>query len=168
MTTPTYAGGEGVTDMIKIRNCKALPDFDLALQIIRDYIQWLDMDLCFQDIDNELSGFSTIYSPPGGAFLIAYHGDAPAGGGGVRRLEPGVCEMKRLFVYERFRGWGVGRALCTALIREAKELGYDKMRLDTLGRMKTAARLYEGLGFKEIEPYRFNPDPGVKYMELEL
>jgi putative acetyltransferase len=49
---------------------------------------------------------------------------------------------------------------------KAKNLGYEKMRLDTLDRMKSAIGLYKSLEFKEIEPYRFNPDPTTKYMEL--
>jgi ribosomal protein S18 acetylase RimI-like enzyme len=76
--------------------------------------------------------------------------------------------MKRLFVYDAFKRKGVGRTLCTKLIQEAMHLGYTKMRLDTLGRMKAAMRLYQNLGFKEIKPYRFNPDPTTKYMELHL
>ena len=83
-------------------------------------------------------------------------------------LEAEVCEMKRLFVYDQFKSKGTGRRLCTALIQAATGIGYEKMRLDTLERMKEAIKLYEKLGFKKIEPYRFNPDPTAKYMELHL
>jgi ribosomal protein S18 acetylase RimI-like enzyme len=76
--------------------------------------------------------------------------------------------MKRLYVYGQFENKGIGRRLCIALIQEAKRLGYDKMRLDTLNRMKSATGLYMSLGFKEINQYRFNPNPSTKYMELNL
>ena len=154
--------------MIEIKRCSTDSDFSLALKITKDYIEWLDMDLSFQEVDNELSNFSSMYAPPDGLFLLAREADELAGGIGLRLLSHGICEMKRLFVYERFRNKHAGRTLCTLLIKEATRLGYEKMRLDTLGRMKAAIRLYEGLGFRDIAPYRFNPDPTTRYMELRL
>lgn len=76
--------------------------------------------------------------------------------------------MKRLYVYDEFKGLGVGRCLCADLIEAAKGLGFERMRLDTLARMEAAVGLYQSLGFKEIAPYRFNPDPTSIYMELRL
>ncbi|MDM8553666.1 GNAT family N-acetyltransferase [Desulfococcaceae bacterium HSG7] len=154
--------------MVEIKPCITDSDFAFAVQMTKDYIRWLDMDLSFQDIDKELSNFHSMYGPPNGLFLLAWHRGEIGGGVGLRTLETEVCEMKRLFVYDRFKRKGIGRNLCTALIQEAINLEYEKMRLDTLGRMKAAIRLYENLGFKEIEPYRFNPDSTTKYMELSL
>ena len=131
-------------------------------------MRWLNMDLSFQNIDQELSGFSSMYGPPNGLFLIAWHNGELAGGVGFRKFDAKICEMKRLFVYEQFRGLRLGRSLCIELINNAKKLEYEKMRLDTLGHMKAAIGLYTTLGFKEITPYRFNPDPTAKYMELNL
>ena len=138
------------------------------MQITTDYIAWLNMDLSFQDIDKELTGFSSMYGPPNGLFLLAMFEGGLAGGVGLRMLTTKVCEMKCLFVYDHCKGKGVGRSLCTMLIEEARRLDYEKMRLDSLSRMKAAIKLYESLGFKEIEPYRFNPDPATRYMELCL
>lgn len=154
--------------MVEIKHCSTDSDFFSAIKITKDYIRWLNMDLSFQGIDKELSNFPSMYGPPNGLFLLAWHKGELGGGGGLRMLEAGVCEMKRLFVYDPFKRKGIGRSLCTALIQEAIRLGYDKMRLDTLGHMKAAMRLYKNLGFKEIDPYRFNPDPTTKYMELSL
>ena len=109
-----------------------------------------------------------MYRPPDGLFLLAWHHGVLAGGVGFRKFDAKVCEMKRLFVYEKLRGIRFGRSLCIELIKKAKKAGYEKMRLDTLGKMKAAIRLYTTLGFKEIAPYRFNPDPTAKYMELHL
>jgi putative acetyltransferase len=154
--------------MLEIKHCSTHLDYSFAMQITKDYIRWLNMDLSFQDIDKELSNFPSVYGRPKGLFLLAWYKGKLAGGVGLRMLEPKVCEMKRLFVYDQFRRRGIGCSLCNALIQEAKNLAYEKMRLDTLGRMKAAIRLYESLGFKEIEPYRFNPDPTTKYLELSL
>ena len=154
--------------MVEIKHCSTESDFSSAVQITKDYIHWLNMDLSFQGIDKELLDFPSIYGPPNGLFLLAWHGEKLAGGVGLRIFEHKVCEIKRLFVYDQFKGRGVGRILCTVLVKEAKNMGYAKMRLDTLGRMKAAIRLYKSLGFEQIEPYRFNPDPTTKYMELSL
>ena len=157
-----------MTHSIEIAKCSSESDFARAVNLTRDYVAWLGIDLSFQDIDEELSSFPSMYGPPDGLFLLAWVGGDLVGGVGLRPLEPRVCEMKRLFVYDRFRGARIGGRLCTALIDEARRLGYEAMRLDTLGRMKTAIRLYEDLGFREIGPYRFNPDPTARYMELSL
>jgi GNAT superfamily N-acetyltransferase len=154
--------------MFEIKPCTTVKDYSLAIQITKDYIRWLNIDLSFQNIDHELSHFPSMYGPPKGMFLLAWHQDELAGGAGLRMLEPQVCEMKRLFVYDPFKKNGIGRSLCTILIQRAKHLGYKKMRLDTLKRMKAAISLYKSLGFVDINPYRFNPDPTTKYMELQL
>ncbi len=155
-------------DMVEIKCCSTGLDFSSAIQILKDYIRWLDMDLSFQNIDEELSNFPSVYGPPAGLFLLARLQGVLVGGVGLRIFEHKVCEMKRLFVYEEFKGAGAGRSLCNTLIRRARDMGYEKIRLDTLGRMNAAISLYKSLGFKEIEPYRFNPDPTTRYMELKL
>jgi ribosomal protein S18 acetylase RimI-like enzyme len=76
--------------------------------------------------------------------------------------------MKRLYVREQFRGLGFGRALAEAVIEEARKIGYNNMRLDTVPSMDVARSLYVSLGFKQTSPYRYNPIEGAVFMELRL
>ncbi len=154
--------------MIAVECCSTDSDYAFARKITKDYIKWLDMDLAFQNIDKETADFPSMYGRPDGIFLTAWSENKLAGGAGLRKLESSVCEMKRLFVHDQFRGRGAGCRLCAKLIREAQKMGYKKMRLDTLGRMIAAVNLYRSFGFKEIESYRFNPDPTAIFMELDL
>lgn len=151
-----------------IHVCQTPGDFRLAEQLTRDYVSRLNMDLSFQDIDYEMTHFSTMYSAPRGHFLLAMIDGHLAGGVGYRSLGGGVCEMKRLFVYEDYQGKGIGRALCHQLISSARQDGYRVMRLDTLGHMLEAIALYRDLGFDSIPAYRYNPDPKARYYELKL
>ena len=148
--------------------CASETDFAAAVALTREYLGWLGLDLSFQDIDRELAGFAAMYSPPRGCFFLARVGDEVAGGAGLRPFSEGICEMKRLFLPDRFRGLGLGRLLCLRLIEEARAMGYERMRLDTLARMQAARQLYMEFGFTEIGPYRYNPDPEARYLELRL
>jgi len=155
--------------MFTIKVCKKVSEFGIAKKITKDYIEWLGMDLKFQNIEHELAGFNVMYSPPKGRYLIAIteNGDV-AGGVGMRKFGAEICEMKRLFVYTEYPRQGLGEELCRELIRQAKKIGYKKMRLDTIGRLKAANKLYDKLGFYEIEPYRENPDKTARFFEYKL
>ena len=137
-------------------------------KLFREYERFLNVDLCFQKFDEELAGLPGKYAPPDGALFIAVDGKKIAGCVALRKLEDGICEMKRLFVRTQFRGKGVGRLLAKRIIDEAVTLGYKIMRLDTLDRLKEAMSLYESLGFKRIDAYYDNPLHGVVYWELKL
>jgi putative acetyltransferase len=87
----------------------------------------------------------------------------------LHKWEDGVCEMKRLYLRPSFRGKGLGRVITHKIIAEARSIGYQCMRLDTIEPvMKDAVEMYRKLGFREIAPYRPNPIVGAMYMELQL
>ena len=134
-----------------------------------EYAQSLGFSLCFQSFDKELAELPGMYAPPEGRLLLALVDGQPAGCVGLHKLEDGICEMKRLYARPSFRGHGLGRALAQRVIAEGRGMGYTRMRLDTVAaEMQAAVALYRTLGFREIAPYRANPQPSVLYMELNL
>jgi len=137
-------------------------------ELFLEYSESLGFDLSFQNFDAELDNFPVQYSPPTGSLFLALSQNLPIGCVGVRYFEDDICEMKRLFVKPNFRGKRVGRLLAEAAVKAGKNLGYERMRLDTLPTMEKANHLYRSLGFIEIEPYRYNPIEGAKYLELNL
>jgi len=140
-----------------------------AGELFMEYAQSLGFSLCFQNFDRELAGLPGDYAPPEGRLLLAEDSAQLAGCVALHKLEPGICEMKRLYLRPQFRGRGVGRALAERIIAEARVIGYRRMRLDTVEPiMKDAVAIYRKLGFKEVAPYRANPIAGAVYMELEL
>jgi ribosomal protein S18 acetylase RimI-like enzyme len=155
--------------MITIKQADTDDDIETSRGIFREYESWLGLDLCFQGFEDELRGLPGKYVLPDGRLLLAYADEKLAGCAALRKLEPGVCEMKRLFVRDAFRGLGVGKLLIEKLIAEAAKAGYETMRLDTYpAKMKNAVALYYGYGFYEISPYYKNPYPGVLFMERLL
>ncbi len=133
-----------------------------------EYANSLDFDLAFQEFDRELSELPGKYSEPDGRLFIVYESGRPAGCVALRKIDEGICEMKRLYVRPEFRGKGIGRLLAEGVISEAKKIGYVKMRLDTVSSMTEAITLYRSLGFVEIKKYRLNPLPDAVFLELDL
>jgi putative acetyltransferase len=143
-------------------------DFEIGKQLFEEYAHSLNVDLSFQNFSAELDTIDKQYHGPAGGLLLAFCGEEPAGCAGVRRLEEGVAELKRMYVRDEYRGQKIGVRLLQGAIDLAKGLGYRKLRLDTLKDMTKAQELYRSFGFYEITSYRWNPLEGAIYMEKEL
>jgi putative acetyltransferase len=154
--------------MLEIRPATSADEIETARTLFREYAAGLDVNLSFQNFDEELATLPGAYAPPDGRLLLAWDDAEPAGCVALRRFADGVGEMKRLYVRPTWRGTGLGRALTEAIISEARAVDYVTLRLDTLPTMTTAQNLYRALGFREIAAYRANPVHGSSYMELAL
>ena len=154
---------------MNIIEAKTDAEIDAARRIFREYESWLGLDLCFQGFEEELAGLPGKYSSPDGRLFLAYSEEDLAGCAALRKIDPGVCEMKRLFVRDQFRRFGIGRLLIDRLLTAARDIGYRAMRLDTYpAKMGKAVGLYRQYGFIEIPAYYNNPYEGVLFMELQL
>jgi putative acetyltransferase len=154
--------------MIQIVKANTETLVENAKELIREYAQSLEFDLGFQDFDKEMENFPGQYAPPRGCLYVALDANQPIGCVALRNLGQGVCEMKRLYVKPSLRGQKVGKLLAEIVIKAARDMGYDHLRLDTIPSMKQANMLYNALGFKQIAPYRFNPIEGATFFELNL
>lgn len=154
--------------MLTLVEVKSENQIEQARELFTEYVASLEFDLGFQDFETERAELPGEYAPPDGRLLLAIYQNQVAGCVALRKITEEICEMKRLSVRPAFRGKKVGRALAEAIIEEARHIGYARMRLDTLPSMKEAIPLYRPLGFKEIEPYRYNPIEGAMFMELDL
>ncbi|MGA2100134.1 MAG: GNAT family N-acetyltransferase [Candidatus Sulfotelmatobacter sp.] len=140
-----------------------------ARELFLEYAKSLGFSLCFQNFEDELAGLPGDYASPSGCLLLAEYEGQLAGCIALHELEDGICEMKRLYLRPQFRGKGLGRTLANRIIAEARQLGYRRMRLDTVEPvMKDAVAMYRRLGFREIDAYCANPIAGALYMELLL
>ena len=154
--------------MIEIINAVSNEHYKKAAQLFSEYASSLSFDLSFQNFDEELASLPGDYIQPAGCLLLAIFRGDMAGCVALRPLSHDICEMKRLYVRPAFRAQGIGRALANAIIVCGSKAGYQKMRLDTVSSMREAVLLYTSIGFREIEPYRYNPIEGAQYLELDL
>lgn len=154
---------------VRLVHIEGGPALDQIRELFLEYARGLHFSLCFQNFDEELAGLPGAYARPQGRLILCEVDGRPAGCVALRPLEPGICEMKRLFVRPEFRGRQLGRLLAEHIIEEARAIGYTAMRLDTIrGTMEDAIALYRVLGFKEIAPYCENPISDAVYLELSL
>jgi GNAT superfamily N-acetyltransferase len=157
-------------------------------RLLQEYVAWIGLDLAFQEIDAEIDGLPGDYAPPRGILLVASRpGEPPVAMIGLRPLHTACLadlstvasakvearsakagEMKRLYVHPSARGHGLARQLIARILDEARALGYQEIRLDTLPMMGDAQALYTTLGFTDIAPYYDTPIAGTRFMGRQL
>ncbi len=157
-------------------------EYEVFGALIREYWDWLlaryadlpgfiDGVGGHQDLEAELASLGEKYGPPAGKVILARRDGETSGGIAYRDLGDGGCEMKRLYVPDRFQGKGTGRMLCQALIEVATADGFTLMRLDTGYQNSEALTMYSTLGFHECPPYRDYPAellPHLRFLEKPL
>jgi len=154
---------------MQITQATSPEEMETARRLFEEYQAELGLSLCFQGFDQELAELPGKYAAPMGRLFLVLDNGEIAGCVALRALGEGTCEMKRLYLRAQFRGKGLARKLAEHLINDARTIGYQRMRLDTLpGKMEAAITLYRSLGFREIPPYYNNPVPGALFMELVL
>lgn len=152
-----------------IERARSAQDLEAARCLFAAYAKAMDLDLAFQDFDNELQSLPGKYSPPTGEILLArYSGGTILGCVAVRPLTPGCCEMKRLYILPSGRGMGLGKKLVTGVLGVAGRLGYNEIKLDTLPSMFQAISLYGGMGFVPTAPYYYTPLAGTVFLARSL
>lgn len=141
---------------------------ELVYELFREYQQSLDINLCFQNFEQELLSLPGKYEYPRGRLYLLVKNACALGCVALRPIDETSCEMKRLCIRPAFRGQGWGQLAVEKIIAEAQSSGYKKMFLDTLPGMQSAITLYKKNGFKETAAYCFNPVCGAIYMVLKF
>jgi len=160
---------QGDRSQIELIQATLPEQIEQARSLFLEYGSSLGFSLCFQSFDEELKSLPGAYGPPSGRLLLARCTGHAAGCVALRKLEAGICEMKRLYVRPADRGMSLGRMLVERIIAEARIIGYERMRLDTIeSAMKDAIALYRRMGFEEIAPYSVIPIEDALWMELRL
>ena len=140
--------------------------------LVREYVDWLAIDLGYQGLEAELAALDRVYGAPGGILLARGADGAALGGVAIKPLPAlgsGICEMKRLYVRPAGRGSGLGRRLGEAALAHGRAAGFSAMVLDTLpSRMGDAVAMYGKLGFSRRAAYYDTPIAETIFLERLL
>ena len=135
----------------------------IFLEYLKFVEHYLGQDLSFQGTDKEFADFPHTYDA---LFLARLNGD-PVAACGLKPFKSGICELKRLYCRPAARGHSLGLKLSQAALNKARALGYKQIYLDTDHGLIHANRIYEILGFQDIEKYYANPMDS-RFMALDL
>lgn len=151
--------------MVQTKYVHSRDEYVAATTLFKEYANWLNIDLSFQNFDEELSRLSAMYGSPTGCIILAKDNDAYIGCIAVRKIDNEIGEIKRMYVKPDSQQRGTGTRLLEEAIAFAKDAGYKKLQLDTLNTMLPAMKLYKKSGFYEIPAYYYNPEPTAVYFE---
>jgi putative acetyltransferase len=154
--------------MVTIVQAASAADASRARELFAEYARAVDEPDCFGGFEQELAALPGEYAPPAGRLYLALENGVATGCVALRRLDAATGEVKRLYLRPGARGTGSGRELARKVVDAAREIGYSRLVLDTLPKMRAARSLYRALGFREIPPYLSSPTPGAICYELRL
>ncbi len=143
-------------------------EYKAAAVLFREYAEWLNIDLSFQHFEEELKELAVMYGPPSGGVILAKKDDEYVGCIAIRKINDMIAELKRMYIIPSMQKQGLGQSLLNEALGLARELNYEKIRLDTLSSMTPAMNLYKRNGFYEIPAYYHNPEPNAVYFERLL
>ena len=154
--------------MIEFKEVETKAQITTVKGLFLEYARSLDHRTCFDNIEQEVEGLPGEYAGPDGRLLLALYEDIPAGCVALRKVKNGKCEMRRLWVREKFRGKNVGWNLAEEVIAQARKMGYKTMILETIPLMERAISIYQILGFKQTSSNTACNGNEVIHMELSL
>lgn len=156
----------------------ACPDhWARAAHLIDDHISWVEramgVDLTEYRNGNqdELGNLQEYYSWPTGHLIVGVVDGRIVGTTGVKLMEPGIAELRRMYVAPEGRGHGIAPMMLRSAIRLSRQLGAETLRLETMPwLMKDAVRMYLRAGFVPIQHYTPMGDQthGAIAMELRI
>lgn len=154
---------------IRILNAEKTEEIQAVKDLITEYSKSLDFKPYIRELEKELKTLPENYAPPSGRLYLVKKNDEHIACTGLRKVEEGIAEMKHLYVKPGYRSLGIGRTLAELVVNDAREIGYELIRLKTIrDKMLDAIRLYTKMGFYDITEYYPNPLKGLVYMEMEL
>ena len=148
---------------------RALPEDHAAVaRELADYLSYIGDALDAEGLDHDIAHWQEEYDGRTGVLLVvADAAGEVVGTAAVRLLEPGVGEIKRMWLRPAWQGRGLGRRLMDACLDEARRLGCRALRLDTQAKLEAAVRLYRAYGFSEVARYNDNHRADI-WMERSL
>jgi len=152
-------------------------DIDTVRRLFQDYRHWLadhrdpasaSANVGLGEVDQQIAELPGAYGPPGGEVILALVKHTVVACGVLRGLDSKIAEIKRIYVRADHRGPGFGPRLTGALLDRARELGYERVRVDTLSTMAGAVQFYRDMGFEPIPAYWPHPAPGALFFEYRV
>jgi ribosomal protein S18 acetylase RimI-like enzyme len=151
----------------RIRRATGADDGAVARELFA-YLAFLGETLDGEGIDRDIAQWRSTYDGENGVLLVVIEpGGDVVGTAAVRRLEPGIGEIKRMWIRPAHQGKGLGRPLIDACLAEARALGFQRLRLDSERKLEAALHLYRAYGFVEVADYNRNPRAEI-WMERPL
>jgi len=141
---------------------------DAYRQMLREHREATGVDFNIKGYEQELFDPLARFAKPMGVIAVAYWNNVPCATGALQDHGNGRCELKRIYVRPKFRQRGIARKVSEYLISRAAEIGYRLVFLDTLRRLTAAIRLYQSLGFVEVDSRVDSPTREVVVMERSL